>query len=70
LIGLYFSVRRWNFFTAWLAACIVGFLPFTLGRIMHMDAMQLLVVQGTIAFTAGALLVARLRSRKFQYRRT
>src|SRR5207302_550579 len=26
LIGLYFSVRRWNFFAAWLAACLVGFL--------------------------------------------
>ena len=32
LIGLYFSVQRWNFFAAWLAACLVGMLPAGVGR--------------------------------------
>src|SRR6266478_3269308 len=33
LIGLYFSVRRWNFFAAWLAACAIGLVPAWLGRV-------------------------------------
>jgi ABC-type transport system involved in multi-copper enzyme maturation permease subunit len=69
LIGLYFSIRRWNFFTAWLAACLIGFLPVTIGHLFGMDDAQLIVMQVMIALTAGALLAVRLRHRKFQYRR-
>jgi ABC-type transport system involved in multi-copper enzyme maturation permease subunit len=69
-IGLYFSIRRWNFFAAWLAACLVGLLPAALGRAFEVPEIFLIVLQVIVALTAFGLLFGRLRTRRFLHRRT
>jgi ABC-type transport system involved in cytochrome c biogenesis permease component len=65
LIGLYFSVYRWNFFAAWLGACVVGLLPPALGRAFGASEQAMIALQLALAFAAGVLLERRLRSREF-----
>jgi ABC-type transport system involved in multi-copper enzyme maturation permease subunit len=65
LIGLYFSVRRWNFFVAWLAACLVGLLPGVLGRMLGLADPSLIALQLGPALISAVLLEKRLRSRGF-----
>jgi hypothetical protein len=65
LIGLYFSLQRWNFFAAWLAACLLGLLPAALGRIMGVAELPLFVLQLGTALGAVLLLQVRLRRRSF-----
>ena len=69
LIGLYFSVRRWNFFAAWLAACLVGLLPAALGRVLGATDQSMIVLQLSTALVAAVLLEGRLRNREFLQRR-
>jgi hypothetical protein len=69
LIGLYFSVKRWNFFTAWAAACMLGLLPAVLARLCGARQPLVSVLQLCIALTAVILLERRLRSRAFLERR-
>jgi len=65
LIGLYFSVKRWNFFAAWLAACLLGLLPATLARFLGAPEPYIFGLQFGVALTAVLLLERRLRKRKF-----
>jgi hypothetical protein len=67
-IGLYFSVRRWNFFAAWLAACLVGLLPGALGRILGAADRSMILLQLSTAIIAAVLLETRLRNRGFLQR--
>jgi uncharacterized membrane protein (DUF2068 family) len=69
LIGLYFSVQRWNFFAAWLAACLFGLLPAALGRVLGASGLSIGVLQLSIALAAVFLLERRLRNREFLQRR-
>jgi hypothetical protein len=65
LVGLYFSVQRWNFFAAWLAACLLGLLPAALGRALGATDASMIPLQIGVALAAGFLLEKRLRQRKF-----
>ncbi len=65
LIGLYFSVQRWNFFAAWLAACLIGLLPAWLGRAFGAKDWWIVGLQLSVALAAGALLQRRLANREF-----
>jgi ABC-type transport system involved in multi-copper enzyme maturation permease subunit len=70
LIGLYFSVQRWNFFAAWLAACVIGLLPAALGRIFDVPDTWMIPFQLGIALAAAVLLERRLRNREFLQKRS
>jgi hypothetical protein len=65
LVGLYFSVLRWNFFVAWVVASIVAFLPRWLGWVIADAAIPMLAGQIIIAASAALLLERRLRRREF-----
>ena len=65
LIGLYFSVRRWNFFAAWLAACVIGLLPVAVARAFGVTDRWLIPLQIGVALAAVALLQKRLQEREF-----
>jgi ABC-type transport system involved in cytochrome c biogenesis permease component len=65
LIGLYFSVLRWNFFGAWLVACVIGLVPGWLGRVFGVDWRSITVLQFGVAFAAALLLERRLKNRGF-----
>jgi ABC-type transport system involved in multi-copper enzyme maturation permease subunit len=67
-IGLYFSVRRWNFFVAWLAACLVGLLPGAVGRVLGATDRSLIVLQVGTALVGAILLERRLKDRGFLQR--
>jgi ABC-type transport system involved in multi-copper enzyme maturation permease subunit len=69
LIGLYFSVQRWNFFLAWLAACLIGLLPAKLGPALGAGALSLLLLQTGMALAAAFLLQQRLQKHLFLQRR-
>ncbi len=70
LVGLYFSVQRWNFFVAWLAACLIGLLPVSLWRAFGEKDRWMIGVQICVALTAAVLLHKRLRNREFLQKRT
>lgn len=65
LIGLYFSIQRWNFFAAWLAACIIGLVPARLGSAFGANGVYMFTLQFVVALIAGALLQHRLANRLF-----
>jgi len=65
LIGLYFSVRRWNFLAAWLVTCVVGLLPATLARFLGATQLSASLLQLSIALVSVVLLERRLRARAF-----
>jgi ABC-type transport system involved in multi-copper enzyme maturation permease subunit len=65
LIGLYFSLRRWNFFAAWLAACVVGLLPAAVAHFMRATQLPFSLLQLGIALVCFVLLERRLRARAF-----
>jgi hypothetical protein len=65
LIGLYFSVLRWNFFAAWLVACTIGIAPAWLGRVFGVGWGSITVLQFGVAFAAAVLLERRLKNREF-----
>ncbi len=65
LIGLYFSVRRWNFFAAWLVTCVVGLLPAALASFMGATQLFVSLFQLSIALVCAVLLEMRLRARAF-----
>jgi ABC-type Na+ efflux pump permease subunit len=69
LIGLYFSLRRWNFFAAWLAACLLGLLPGVLGRILGATDLFMILLQLSTAIIGAVLLEERLKKRGFLQRR-
>jgi hypothetical protein len=69
LIGLYFSVRRWNFFAAWLAACLVALAPAAMGRMLGATELFVSLLQLGTALAAAVLLLRRLKSREFLQRR-
>jgi len=65
LIGLYFSVRRWNFFGSWVAACAIGFLPASVGSSLGVKPGWIMGFQFTVAMIAAGFLHHRLQNRKF-----
>jgi ABC-type transport system involved in multi-copper enzyme maturation permease subunit len=65
LIGLYFSMQRWNFFAAWLASCLIGLLPAGLGRAFGATDSLLIPLQIGVALAAAGFLERRLRNREF-----
>jgi ABC-type transport system involved in multi-copper enzyme maturation permease subunit len=65
LIGLFFSVLRWNFFGAWLAACAIGAVPALLGPSFGFGWGSIFVMQFGVAFGAVLLLERRLKNRGF-----
>jgi ABC-type transport system involved in cytochrome c biogenesis permease component len=65
LIGLYFSMRRWNFFPAWLVASLLGLLPVVLGRAIGVTNKWIISLQFVVAISAAALLLRRLQDREF-----
>jgi ABC-type transport system involved in cytochrome c biogenesis permease component len=65
IIGLYFSVLRWNFFGAWLAACALGMAPALLGRSFGFGWSSIIVMQFGVALAAVLLLERRLKNRGF-----
>jgi hypothetical protein len=65
LIGLYFSVLRWNFFGAWLAACAVGMIPAWIGHAFRVGWGSIIAVQLGVALAAVLLLERRLKNRRF-----
>lgn len=67
LVGLFFSVQRWNFFLAWLAACLLGLLPAKLGLALGISLPSMLL-QGSMAMVTAFLLHQRLRKRLFLQR--
>jgi hypothetical protein len=69
LIGLYFSVRRWNFFAAWLAACVLGLAPAALGRMLGAQELSAGLLQLGTGVAAAVLLENRLKNREFLQRR-
>jgi ABC-type transport system involved in multi-copper enzyme maturation permease subunit len=69
LIGLYFSLRRWNFFGAWVGACLVGLLPPFLGRTFGASDGSMTALQIGLAIAAAILLEQRLRNREFLQKR-
>ena len=68
LIGLYFSMRRWNFFPAWLVASLLGLLPVVLGRALGVTNKWIISLQFVVALSAAALLLRRLQDREFLQR--
>ncbi len=70
LIGLYFSVQRWNFFAAWLAASLVGLLPAGLARAFGATEALIIQLQILVGFAAAALLQRRLKNREFLQKRS
>jgi hypothetical protein len=70
LIGLYFSLRRWNFFAAWLAACLIGFLPANFARIFGATDRSTILVQIAVALVAALLLHRQLQNREFLQKRS
>jgi len=70
MIGLYFSVLRWNFFGAWLAACVIGIVPAWLGPAFGLTKGSIVALQIGMAFTAVLLLERRLKNRSFMQART
>jgi ABC-type transport system involved in cytochrome c biogenesis permease component len=65
LIGLYFSVLRWNFFGAWLAACAIGTIPAFLGGALGFGWGSIVAAQFMVALGAILLLERRLKNRGF-----
>lgn len=65
MIGLYFSMRRWNFFAAWLAAFLLGMVPASIGYAVGAGHASMLLLQGVVAIVAVALLERQLRRRLF-----
>jgi hypothetical protein len=65
LIGLYFSVLRWNFFGAWLAACGIGMVPALLGRSFGFGWGSIAALQFVVALAAVLLFERRLKNRGF-----
>jgi hypothetical protein len=65
LIGLYFSVLRWNFFGAWLVACAIGMVPAWLGHSFGFSWGPMIALQFGVAFAAVFLLERRLKNRGF-----
>jgi len=65
LIGLYFSILRWNFFGAWLVACAIGMVPAWLGHAFGVGWGSIIAVQFGIALAAVLLLERRLKNRAF-----
>ncbi len=65
LIGLYFSVQRWNFFAAWLAACVIGLLPAAVGRALGAGQLSISIMQIALGLAAVVLLQEHLRNRTF-----
>jgi ABC-type transport system involved in multi-copper enzyme maturation permease subunit len=70
LVGLYFSVKRWNFFAAWFTACLIGLLPARLGRAFGASDVSMILLQLGVAIVAGVLLERRLRNREFVQKRS
>jgi ABC-type transport system involved in multi-copper enzyme maturation permease subunit len=64
-IGLFFSLRRWNFLGAWLAACAIGLIPPGIGRKFGATEVSMLGLQLVLALGAAFLLQRRLKSRRF-----
>jgi ABC-type transport system involved in multi-copper enzyme maturation permease subunit len=65
-IGLYFSVQRWNFFGAWLAACAVGMVPAWLARSLQLHGIMIGIHEPTIvALQFGVALAAALRLERY-----
>lgn len=64
-IGLYFSVQRWNFFVAWMAACAVGLLPAALARAFGAREAYIAALQLGTALVLVLLLHRRLKKRQF-----
>lgn len=65
-IGLYFSVQRWNFFGAWLAACMVGMAPAWLARSLQVHGIMIGIHEPTIvALQFGVALAAALRLERY-----
>jgi len=65
LIGLYFSVLRWNFFAAWLIACAIGIAPAWLCRVFGVGWGSIAALQCGVAIAAVLLLERRLKNRGF-----
>jgi hypothetical protein len=65
MIGLYFSALRWNFFGAWLAACVIGIVPAWLGPAFGLRDGAIVTLQVGMALTALLLLERRLKNRGF-----
>jgi ABC-type transport system involved in multi-copper enzyme maturation permease subunit len=65
LIGLYFSVLRWNFFGAWLAACVIGLAPAWFSGLFGIAWSTIIALQLGVAFVAAQLLARRLKGRGF-----
>nr|UXE45789.1 hypothetical protein Hi04_10k_c5218_00002 [uncultured bacterium] len=68
-IGLYCSLQRWNFFAAWLVACLLGLLPAALARAFGVADPLCWFLQLSLAIAAAFLLHRRLRNREFLQRR-
>jgi len=65
LLGLYFAIMRWNFFTSWLVAGLVGLgLP---GLVRALGATETfrIIFQLGLGAMAGVFLYQRLRKREF-----
>lgn len=65
VIGLYFSVQRWNFFGAWLAACLAGMAPGWVAHTLGVDWGPIIALQFGVALAAALLLQRRLKNREF-----
>jgi ABC-type transport system involved in multi-copper enzyme maturation permease subunit len=65
MIGLYFSVLRWNFFGAWLIACAIGIVPAWLGPSFGIRESSIVALQVGMAFVAVLSLEKRLKNRGF-----
>lgn len=70
LVGLWFSVQRWNFFAAWLAACLVGLMPAAVVRTFGAPELPAILLQFAVAFVAAGLLLNKLKNRQFLQRRS
>jgi ABC-type transport system involved in multi-copper enzyme maturation permease subunit len=64
LIGLYFSVQRLNFFTAWLLTCLLGLALPWLGRLLNIGEEKTIALQLFLAISSAILLEFRLRRRE------
>jgi ABC-type transport system involved in multi-copper enzyme maturation permease subunit len=65
VIGLYFSLKRWNFFAAWLAASLIGLAPGAVGRLFGIEESLMLIFQVALGAVAAKLLARQLRDREF-----
>jgi ABC-type transport system involved in multi-copper enzyme maturation permease subunit len=65
IIGLYFSMRRLNFFVALVGACLVGLLPAAVGRSSNLSLAENIALQLGVALLFWIMLEARLRKRAF-----